>query len=81
MHENYKNGNLYVAPIFIFLSGRKKMGWGVFDKHKKPHKDVLCLPFIKQKVWEGFVISKKQYFLWVLLMTPAMEAEEYKQVG
>lgn len=59
MHEDYKNGNLYVAPTFIFLSGGKKVEWGVFDKHEKLHRNVLCLLFITQKVWEGFSISKE----------------------
>jgi hypothetical protein len=81
MHEDYKNGNLHVAPTFVFLSGGKKVGWGVFDEHEKPHGDVICLPFIKQKVWEGFAMSKEQYFLWVLLVTPTVEADEYERVG
>jgi Heterokaryon incompatibility protein (HET) len=69
MHEDYKNGNIHVAPTFILLSGEEKVGWGVFDEYEKPTRDVFCIPLIKQKVWDGFALSKEQYFLWILLVT------------
>ena len=57
------------------------MGWGVFDEHEKPPGEVLFVPLIKQRVWEGFAMSKEQYFLWVLLVTPVVEVGVYERVG
>lgn len=70
MHEEYRDSSVHVAPTFVFRSGGKKVGWGVFDQHEEPSEDVFCLPLIKQKVWEGFASSKEQHFLWVLLVSP-----------
>jgi hypothetical protein len=92
MHEDYRNGSVHMAPTFLFYFGEKKVGRGVFDEYGKPSGEVICLPLLKQKVWEGFAQSKEQYFLWVLLVSPAQaavrqkgwegyEEEGYRRVG
>jgi len=78
MYEDYKNGSINVAPTFALLSAGKKVGWGVFDEHGKSGGDVFCLPLMKQRVWEGFALSKEPHFLWALLVSPAVFIEDYR---
>jgi len=70
IHDDYVSGSIRVSPTYMFYFGGQKLGWGVFDEHDKPKRPVFCLPLLKQKVWAGFVQTKEQYFLWVLLLYP-----------